>query len=158
MIKRTSFRLPQNLIERISQLMNILKTEKQKYEIASVTIEDKQLRDSISLLVQESNQYICELNSQLKSVGAIPAIDHDTESNLLNAVSASFTEAQLSSNVIQFCKESEKMMISAYRSVLNEPYLVEGFRMLIRKQLNGIMLAFLQLKLLTNVRTGMQGM
>lgn len=151
MIKPTSFRLPAYVIDRISQLMQILKTEKQKYEIASVTVEDKQLRDSISWLAQESNQYICELTSQLKSVGAVPAIDSEEVDELLST-SATFTETQLSTNVIQFCKESEKMMISAYRLVLNEPYLIEGFRTLIRKQLNGIMFAFLQLKLLHNVR------
>ena len=39
-------------------------------------------------------------------------------------------------------------MISAYRDVLNEPYLFEGLRTIIRRQLNGIMYAFLQLKLL----------
>ena len=153
MIKPSSFRLPQNIVDRISQLMNILKVEKQKYEIASVTIEDMQIRNSINLLAQESNQYICELNSQLKSVGAIPAIDSSEDA--LNNATVAFSEAQLSSNVIQFCRESEKMMISAYRSVLNEPYLIEGFRALIRKQLNGIMLAFLQLKLLNGVKMKM---
>lgn len=154
MIKPNSFHLPQHLVDRISQLMNILKTEKQKYEIASVSIiDDRQLKDSISWLAQESNQYISELSSQLKSVGAVPAIDAQEEKEFLSISSTSFTETQLSSNIIQFCKESEKMMIGAYRSVLNEPYLVEGFRALMRKQLNGIMLAFLQLKLLSSVRS-----
>lgn len=154
MIKPNSFHLPQHLVDRISQLMNILKTEKQKYEIASVSIiDDRQLKDSINWLAQESNQYISELSSQLKSVGAVPAIDAQEEKEFLSISSTSFTETQLSSNIIQFCKESEKMMIGAYRSVLNEPYLVEGFRALMRKQLNGIMLAFLQLKLLSSVRS-----
>ena len=38
-------------------------------------------------------------------------------------------------------------MINAYRAVLNEPFLMEGVRKLMRTQLNGIMYAFLQLKL-----------
>lgn len=156
MIKPTSFRLPQNIIDRISQLMNTLKLEKQKYEIASETIEDKQLKDSISWLAQESNQYICELNSQLKSVGAIPAIDTDEEDKAnINTTDILFPQVQSSSNIVILCKESEKMMISAYRSVLNEPYLVDGLRTLVRKQLNGIMYAFLQLKLLRSVKTSM---
>lgn len=152
MIKPTSFRLPEYLIGRISQLMHTLKVEKQKYEIASITIEDKQLRESISWLAQESNQYICELSSQLKSVGAVPAIDADEDAGTESYSLVTFSGAPIPENVIQRCKESEKMMISAYRSVLNEPYLLEGFRTLIRKQLNGIMYAFLQLKLLNSVR------
>ncbi|MFT3946325.1 MAG: hypothetical protein QM763_05060 [Agriterribacter sp.] len=155
MIKPTSFRLPQHLVESVSQLMNILKVEKQKYEIASIAIEDKQLRDNISWLALESNQYICELSSQLKSIGAVTAIEPAEENNYSASPAPTFTETQLSVNILQFCKDSEKMMISAYRSVLNEPYLVEGLRTLIRKQLNGIMFAFLQLKLLNSVKTGM---
>ncbi|MCC6289196.1 MAG: hypothetical protein IT249_15055 [Chitinophagaceae bacterium] len=152
MIKPTAFRLPQYLVDKVSFLMNILKCEKQKYEIASISIQDKQLRDSISWLAQESNQYICELTSQLKSIGAIVAIDSEEDNQSAVPAPPVFTEAQLSSNVIQFCKDSEKMLISAYRVVLNEPYLVEGLRTLIRQQLNGIMYAFLQLKLLYNLK------
>ncbi|MFT4015744.1 MAG: hypothetical protein QM668_02170 [Agriterribacter sp.] len=152
MIRPTSFRLPQYIVDKVSQLMDILRSEKQKYEIASISVEDKQLRDSISWLAQESNQYICELTSQLKSIGAVVAIDTE-ENNQSSSTPPVFTEAQLSSNVIQFCKDSEKMIISAYRVVLNEPYLVEGLRTLIRQQLNGIMYAFLQLKLLYKLKS-----
>ena len=43
----------------------------------------------------------------------------------------------------------EKKIINAYRKILNEPYLTAGVRVLIRTQLNGILYAFLQLKLLS---------
>ncbi|MFT3747812.1 MAG: hypothetical protein QM768_05820 [Agriterribacter sp.] len=153
MIKPTSFRLPQYIVDKVSRLMDILKSEKQKYEIASISVKDKQLRDSISWLAQESNQYICELTSQLKSIGAVVAIDAEENNQSSSSAPPVFTETQLSSNVIQFCKDSEKMIISAYRVVLNEPYLVEGLRTLIRQQLNGIMYAFLQLKLLYKLKS-----
>ena len=39
-------------------------------------------------------------------------------------------------------------MIVAYRSILNEPFLHDNLRKLIRCQLNGLTYAFMQLKLL----------
>ena len=45
--------------------------------------------------------------------------------------------------------KAKKKIINAYRKILNEPYLTAGVRALIRTQLNGILYAFLQLKLLS---------
>lgn len=155
MIRPTSFRLPQYIVERLSHLMDILRNEKEKYERASLTIEDKQLKQNINILALENNQYVCELTSQLKSLGAYECIETDGVKNDTVDTSVIMTEEEqplLNISVLQFCKDSEKKMISAYREVLNEPYLAEGLRTLIRRQLNGIMYAFLQLKLLQDTR------
>jgi len=42
----------------------------------------------------------------------------------------------------------EKKMTGAYREILNDPNLYEGLRSMMRYQLNGILCAFAQLKLL----------
>jgi hypothetical protein len=152
MIMPTSFRLPQYLVDKVSQLTHLLKTEKQKYEAACISVEDKLLRDSMRFFTTKSNQYICELTSHLKSAGAVDAIDLE-ESNEQLTPHTGLNYTHFSSNIIQFFKDSEKMLISAYRAVLNEPYLVEELRTLVREQLNGIMYAFLQLKLLHKLRT-----
>lgn len=154
MIRPTSFRLPQYIVERLSHLMDILRNEKEKYERASLTIEDKQLKQNIHILALENNQYVCELTSQLKSLGAYECIEKNELKNDVDVSTGTAEQNQplLNVNVLQFCKDSEKKMISAYREVLNEPFLAEGLRTLIRTQLNGIMYAFLQLKLLQDTR------
>jgi hypothetical protein len=52
--------------------------------------------------------------------------------------------------ILSICAACEKKMISAYREILNEPYLYDGVRNLIRSQFNGVLCAFLQVKLLNN--------
>jgi uncharacterized protein (TIGR02284 family) len=155
MIKATSFKAPQYIVERLSHLMDILRHEKEKYEQASLTIHDKQFKQNISILAQENSQYVAELTSQLKSLGVYDCIDAPEKAvtdrqPLVSALNSDETNANMT--ILQFCKDSEKKMISAYRDVLNEPYLFEGLRTIIRRQLNGIMYAFLQLKLLEGTK------
>jgi len=156
MIKATSFKAPQYIVESLSQLMDILKNEKKKYEQACLTIHDKQFKYNISILAQENGQYVSELASHLKSLGVYDCIDAPekaVDAEKLPLVSAiSNNETNVNVTILQFCKDSEKKMISAYRNVLNEPYLLEGLRTIIRRQLNGIMYAFLQLKLLEGTK------
>jgi uncharacterized protein (TIGR02284 family) len=155
MIKATSFKVPQYIVERLSHLMDILRHEKEKYEQASLTIHDKQFKQNISILAQENSQYVSELTSQLKSLGVYDCIDAPEKAAadkppFVSTISSDETNANMT--ILQFCKDSEKKMISAYRDVLNEPYLFEGLRTIIRRQLNGIMYAFLQLKLLEGTK------
>lgn len=156
MIKATSFKIPQYIAERLFRLMDILKNEKEKYEQASLTIHDKQFKQNISILAQENSQYVSELTSQLQSLGVYDCIDSPEKIEAagkhlsISEVNSDTTSANL--NILEFCKDSEKKMISAYREVLNEPYLLEGLRAIIRRQLNGIMYAFLKLKLLEGTK------
>jgi hypothetical protein len=47
---------------------------------------------------------------------------------------------------------NERKMVSAYRDILNESFLYDGLRKLIRYQLNGILCSFTQLRLLYSVK------
>jgi len=153
MIQASTYKMPQTILDKLIRLLDLHREEKQKFERAAFSVTDRQYRDTICNLAQESNQYICELTSQLRSLGVEMDIEQHanaTSINHLYAVHAIPSESGNHSNlsVFQSCKDSEKLMISAYRDMLNEPFLVEGVRALMRSQLNGIMYAFLQLKLL----------
>ena len=151
MIQPSTYKAPPYVLERLSHLLNLLKIEKEKYERVAFSVTDRQLKYAVSILAQESNQYICELASQLRSLGA----DVNAEQN--GIISKEYPEPEMAATqdkilnftALEFCRESEKRMINAYRAVLNEPFLMEGVRKLMRIQLNGIMYAFLQLKLFT---------
>lgn len=151
MIQPSTYKAPPYVLERLSHLLNLLKIEKEKYEQVAFSVTDRQIKYAVSILAQESNQYICELASQLRSLGA----DVNAEQN--GIISKEYPEPEMAATqdkilnftALEFCRESEKRMINAYRAVLNEPFLMEGVRKLMRIQLNGIMYAFLQLKLFT---------
>jgi len=47
---------------------------------------------------------------------------------------------------------NEKKMVFAYRDILNESLLYEGLRKMIRYQLNGVLVTFMQLRLLNSLK------
>lgn len=152
MIQASTYKMPQYILDKLLRLLDLHKIEKEKFERAAYAVTNRQYRDTICNLAQESNQYICELASQLRSLGVEADIGHHTGITDVgyHTEPAVFSEPNIKSslNIFQSCKESEKLMISAYREMLNEPFLAEGLRALMRYQLNGIMYTFLRLKLL----------
>ena len=132
-------------------MLDLLKTGKEQYERAAFSVADPQFRYAISELAQETNQYGCELTSQLSILGAKVATEQPQSIRKADAITDQLIEpkATLPIQLLQSCRESEKQIINAYRKILNEPYLMDGVRKLIREQFNGITCAFLQLKLLS---------
>ena len=155
MLKPAAYKAPSYVIQKLFQLLDVLKSERDKYSQAASTITDRQLRDNISVLAQENNQYACELLSQLQILGTD---NYDQNVAHISAAKSpqplpsemADTGAQSTGSILQHCRDSEKRMIGIYRQILNEPFLMEDIRRLMRCQLNGIMYAFLRLKLLSS--------
>lgn len=149
MIQASTYRAPKYILDKLLYFLDFLKTEKEKYERAALAVSDRQVRYTITNLAQESNQYECELLSQLRSLGANIRIGQPE-----SAPAASFKPVAAAGSddhiTLQLCRDSEKQMITAYRTILNEPFLMEDLRKLMRTQLNGILCAFLQLKLMAS--------
>lgn len=139
---------PPFILEKINDLCRLLWKEKKVYEKVASTIPDKELCRTILTLAQESNQYACELSSQIQTLGGAPQQEEICEPEMEVEMKIFHDETEM----LTFCKENEQMMVSAYREILNEPYLYEGLRKMIRYQLNGILCAFMQIKLLDSLK------
>ncbi len=154
MIQASTYKAPKYLLDKLLYFWDFLKAEKEKYERAALAVSDRQMRYTITNLAQESNQYGCELLSQLRSLGVNVGIGQPesapTES--FRTIAEDGSNQILDHTTLQFCRDSEKQMITAYRTILNEPFLMEDLRKLMRTQLNGILCTFLQLKLLASAR------
>ncbi|MGN6491711.1 MAG: DUF2383 domain-containing protein [Agriterribacter sp.] len=149
MLKPSSYKAPSYVTQKLFRLLGTLKSERDRYAETASKITDRQLRDNINMLAQENNQYANELLSQLQIMGSDN--DNSTSANesvkILVATSGAADESgHNTGSILQFCKDGEKKMIRLYREILNEPYLGEDIRRLMRCQLNGIMYAFLRLK------------
>lgn len=150
MLKATTSKVPDYIVDKIYVLIDLLKREKNTYETAASKITDRQLRDTVSCLAQENNQFSTELISQLRMLGK-ESITIPAEADFSTPVNTSKQdEYGYSENILSLCKDSEKRLILAYRNILNEPLLLNEIRSLIRVQLNGILYAFLRLKLSCN--------
>jgi len=131
-------------IEKINTLYSLLKKGTKDYKRLSVGVENKEMKTTILILAQESNQYASDLNSLISSLKErLQKNDAaETESNLTHAFVNNDEE------VFNFCHITEEKVINAYREILNEPFLNVEFRKMISYQLNGTLCSFMQLKLM----------
>ena len=129
------------LLKKINNVCNLLKQGKKEYEQVADTVTDKDLRRTMLSLAQESNQYACELSSQIHTLGGIPEIE------LNNAgIEDEIKNVNGEEEIISLCQKNEKTMLSAYREILKESFLYEGLRKMICYQLNEMLFAFTQAK------------
>ena len=133
---------PPFLLEKMNNLCSLLLQEKKEFEQVATTLTNKNLRYTMLLLAQESNQYAHELSSQIHSLGGVSEIEKIKEPELKDEIKNLNDENQ----ILTFCKMNEKKLIGAYREILNESFLYEGLRKMIRYQLNEMLCAFMQVK------------
>ena len=143
MIFVTVNKIPAFVLDKLDILLKLLKERKSEYEAFAGKVNDKQLKRTVLSLAQETNQYANELCSQIETMGG--SIDTCAQQT---CVPDSLTTLPDEHAILESCEVSEKKMISAYRMILNEPFLHDNLRKLIRYQLNGLTYAFMQIKLL----------
>lgn len=144
----TRYKTPAVLFEKINELYGLLRRSKSEYEQMAATLPDKELSRTMLTLAQESNQYACELSSQLQILrGAVQAEEPPEPTAKIDAKLFRHTKA-----IVRFCERSEKKTIRAYQKLLAKTYLHEGVRKMISYQLEGLQSAFEQLKLLNSLK------
>ena len=143
MIFPTVNKIPAFVLEKLDILFQLLKERKCEFERFAARVKDKQLRGTILSLAQEANQYAIELFSQIQVMGGKIKEMQQEGIRLDNTLMI-----EEENEILKSCEISEKKMIVAYRNILNEPFLHENLRKLIRNQLNGLTFAFMQLRLL----------
>ena len=142
MIFSTVNKIPAFVLEKLDILFKLLKERKTEYEAFACKVNDKALKRTVLTLAQETNQYANELSSQIETMGG--SIRYPD----VNGMSDNMLMIADENDIMKSCEVSEKKMIIAYRTILNEPFLHDNLRRLIRCQLNGLTYAFMQLKLL----------
>jgi len=145
MIFLTVNKIPAFILEKLDILVRLLKERKREFETFAGKLKDKQLKRTVLSLAQEANQYAMELLGQLQVMGG----------KIRSAMTEEYPERENTimmiegeEDILKSCEISEKKMIMAYRNILNDPFLHDNLRKLIRYQLNGLTFAFMQLRLL----------
>jgi len=132
----------------LNDLLDILHELKTGLEQVADSVTDKQLRKTISSVALESNQYAAEITSKIQSLGGKP--HHSSLHRKFNLMGFDQTDGSAVDSeptALARCYSSENSIIKAYRNFLNEYTPYEDVRSLVRTQLNGILCAFVQLKL-----------
>ena len=142
MIGFNVYKAPTFLLEKMNNILSLLWRGKRQYEQVAITVGDKDLRCTMLRIAQESNQYACELSSQIHTLGGVPEIEKINEAELKEEIKNLHGENE----IITYCQKNEKKMISAYQEVLSGSLLYEGLRKMIRYQLNEMLCAFMRVK------------
>jgi len=136
---------------KLNDLLDILQELKSGLDQVAEIVTDKQIRKTITGVALESSQYATEITSKIQSLGGKPHPSSLERKYNLMGLDQRTGEGPRASEaepeVIARCYSSENFIVKAYRDFLNEYTPYEDVRSLIRAQLNGILCAFVQLKL-----------
>ena len=152
MTESIPFKTPPVIVEKINRLCRLLFQEQSAFEQAATHITDSALRCTVLTLAQNTHQYACELSSQVQTMKGIEAPGGISPYAVQQSSVIDDTSFSNENEVLAFCKMNEKKMVFAYRDILNESLLYEGLRKMIRYQLNGVLVTFMQLRLLNSLK------
>ncbi len=142
MIGSNIHKAPSFLLDKMNNLCSLLIQEKKEFEQVATTLTNKNFRYTILALAQESNQYAHELSSQISTLGGIPEIEKNKDAESPDEI----RDLNDENEILALCNKNEKKLIEAYRQILNESFLYEDLRKMIRYQLNEMLCAFMQVK------------
>jgi hypothetical protein len=147
MIASVAHKTPGVILEKLTRLLVALQDVKNHYEQVAKRIHNRQLKLSILGLAQESKQYANELIAHIETLGGTMQDRLKTEFNKLDA-SGDNLEIPGNTDDLIGLKLEEQQVMKTYREVLNEPFLYDTIRQMVRYQQNGLLHCFSQIRML----------
>jgi 1,2-phenylacetyl-CoA epoxidase catalytic subunit len=138
---------PGIILDKLTRLLNALQEVKNNFEQVAKRVQNIQLKLSLLGLVQESKQYANELIAHIETLGG----------KLQDRIKSDFNRVDESAEISEFPNRTEdlvqlnlgeQMLLKTYRDVLNEPFLYDTIRQMIRYQQNGLLHCFSQIRML----------
>lgn len=147
MIASVVHKTPGIILEKLTRLLVALQEVKNHYEQVAQRIHNKQLKLSILGLAQESKQYANELIAHIETLGGVI---HDRLKTEFNKVEDTGERLEIPGNTEDLIglKLEEQQVMKTYREVLNEPFLYDTVRQMVRYQQNGLLHCFSQIRML----------
>jgi hypothetical protein len=147
MIASVAHKTPGIILEKLTRLLGALQEVKNHYEQVAKRIQNKQLKLSILGLAQESKQYANELIAHIETLGGGM---QDRMKSDFNKMEDSDTTLEIPGNTEDLIglKLEEQQVMKTYREVLNEPFLYDTIRQMVRYQQNGLLHCFSQIRML----------
>jgi 1,2-phenylacetyl-CoA epoxidase catalytic subunit len=146
MIASLVHKTPAAILDKLIRLLNALQTVKGNYEETALRIRNKQLRLSLLALAQESKQYANELMAHIETLGG--KLDEQVKTDF-NRMGSDREDLRITEGMdLRELNLGEQLLMKTYRDILNEPFLYDNVRRIVRYQLNGLMHCFSQLKML----------
>ena len=137
------YKAPAAVLNSLTKLFLVLKVEKSNFEHAALIADNRQLKETLIQFLQESNQYLNELRCQIESLGGDAEIINEGTVNKEDTLNIQNTK-----DIYEYCGKCENRILVAYREILNQSVVLKELRSMVRYQLNGLLCAFLQFRML----------
>ena len=147
MIAAVVHKTPGIILDKLARLLNALQEVKNSYEQAASRIQNSQLKLSLLGLAQESKQYANELIAHIETLGGKLQDRIKTDCNRVNGPQEENNLPANAEDIVNL-KLGEQQVMKTYRDVLNEPFLYDTIRQMIRYQQNGLLHCFSQIRML----------
>jgi hypothetical protein len=147
MIASVAHKTPGVILEKLTRLLHALQKVKNHYEQVAKRIQNKQLKLSILGLAQESKQYANELIAHIETLGGIMQDRIKEDFNRMEGIEEILEVSRISEDLVGL-KLEEQQVMKTYRDVLNEPFLYDTIRQMVRYQQNGLLHCFAQIRML----------
>ena len=147
MIASVAHKTPGIILDKLTRLFNALQEVKNNYEQVAKRIQNLQLRLSLLALAQESKQYANELIAHIETLGGKMQDKIKTDFNRVDEPDSNVEVPGYMVDLVQL-NLGEQLVLKTYREVLNEPFLYDTIRQMIRYQQNGLLHCFSQIRML----------
>src|SRR5450432_3502919 len=147
MIAPIAHKTPGIILDKLTRLLNALQEVKNNYEQVAQRIQNIQLKLSLLGLAQESKQYANELIAHIETLGGKLQDRLKSDFNRVDELTEPSGLPSKMEDMIQL-NLGEQMVMKTYREVLNEPFLYDTIRQMVRYQQNGLLYCFSQIRML----------
>lgn len=140
-----------HIAEKVRHVINALEHAYQMFNLVAQKSTDRKTQILVFSLATESYQYYKELVSQVQVLECKPFLNDKGEEAKIEWNVIAMQKEHLKDNtedILRDCTEIEKRVIKEYRTLLNDPYILGDHRKLLQQQLNGLLYAFVKLKML----------
>ncbi|HVY76049.1 MAG TPA: hypothetical protein VG890_14545 [Puia sp.] len=139
---------PVIILEKLNRLLSVLQTVKNNYEQTALRIPNIQMRLSLLSLAQASKQYANELMAHIETLGGKSAVQQAADPDRQEPMDNPSEKTDGRSDDIREMNLGEQSLMKTYREILNEPFLYDNIRRMLKYQQNGLLHYFSQLKML----------
>lgn len=147
MIASVAHKTPGIILDKLTRLLNALQEVKYNYEQVAKRIQNLQLKLSLLALAQESKQYANELIAHIETLGGKLQDKLKTDFNRMDEPDLNVEVPGYMVDLVQL-NLGEQLVLKTYREVLNEPFLYDTIRQMVRYQQNGLLHCFSQIRML----------
>jgi len=147
MIASVAHKTPGIILDKLTRLLRALQEAKNNYEQVAKRVQNLQLKLSLLALAQESKQYANELIAHIETLGGELQDRIKTDFNRVDTQDTTVEVPGYKVDLVELnC--GEQLVLKTYREVLNEPFLYDTIRQMIRYQQNGLLHCFSQIRML----------